>query len=196
MLILRDPTGKITEATTNADGKYVFDPLEDTSRNLTLTIKSELYRNKTATVKIENIDESDLLTDVFINTEVCVEIKSAIKAEDVVVVYFDFDKSILKPEGRKKLDSIYSVMKEFPTAKIQIFGYTDGMGTVQYNKVLSHKRAVACVHYLVRKGIKSVRLSFESFGKCCPVEMEIINGRDNPNGRSKNRRALLNVKKE
>jgi hypothetical protein len=40
------------------------------------------------------------------------------------------------------------------------------------------------------------RVSFVSFGACCPVEMEKINGRDNPDGRSRNRRALINVKKD
>jgi len=49
---------------------------------------------------------------------------------------------------------------------------------------------------LVKKGIDSSRVSFESFGACCPVEMEKINGRDNPDGRSLNRRALINIKKD
>ena len=119
-----------------------------------------------------------------------------IKAEDVVTVYFDFDKSLLKPEASRKLDSIYNVMMEFPVTTIQISGYTDGLGTDAYNKVLSDKRAKACAAYLIQKGIDASRVSFVSFGACCPVEMEKINGRDNPDGRSRNRRALINVKKD
>ena len=85
---------------------------------------------------------------------------------------------------------------ELPVTTIQISGYTDGLGTDAYNAVLSDKRAKACADYLIQKGIDAKRVSFVSFGACCPVEMEKINGRDNPDGRSRNRRALINVKKD
>ncbi len=84
-------------------------------------------------------------------------------------------------------------MVETEGATLQISGYTDGLGTVEYNKVLSDRRARACYQYLVDKGIDSSRITFESFGACCPLEMELINGRDNAEGRAKNRRALINV---
>jgi OOP family OmpA-OmpF porin len=138
------------------------------------------------------------------NADLCIKKKPepqpepvlVIKAENVVTVYFDFDKSLLKSEAVNKLDSIYNVLVEFPAATIQISGYTDGLGSDAYNKVLSDKRARACANYLIAKGIETTRVSFVSFGACCPVEMEKINGRDNPDGRSKNRRALINVKKD
>jgi outer membrane protein OmpA-like peptidoglycan-associated protein len=119
-----------------------------------------------------------------------------IKAENVVTVFFDFDKSDLKPEAIKKLDSVYDVLITLPVATLQISGYTDGKGTDAYNKVLSDKRARACANYFINKGIDAGRISFESFGACCPLEMELINGRDNPDGRSRNRRALINISKE
>jgi OmpA-OmpF porin, OOP family len=94
------------------------------------------------------------------------------------------------------LDSIYTVLAEDSTATIQISGFTDGRGSEEYNKKLSDKRAKACADYLIQKGIDTGRISFESFGACCPVEMELINGRDNEDGRSKNRRALINITKD
>jgi outer membrane protein OmpA-like peptidoglycan-associated protein len=94
------------------------------------------------------------------------------------------------------LDSIYNVLAEDKTITIQISGYTDGLGTDAYNRKLSDKRAKACANYLAKKGIASNRISFVSFGECCPVEMEIINGRDNPDGRIMNRRALINISKQ
>ncbi|HEY9362687.1 MAG TPA: OmpA family protein, partial [Chitinophagaceae bacterium] len=75
----------------------------------------------------------------------------------------------------------------------QISGYTDGRGSEEYNKILSDKRAKACADYLIEKGISETRMRFESFGACCPVEMELIDGRDNPDGRSRNRRAMINI---
>jgi len=203
-VILKDGYGKTWKTTTNANGKYSFEIGNEDHEPLTLSASKELYLDTTSSFKVENMDESDLLTDKLVNADLCIEKKPepkpepvlVIKAEDVVTVYFDFDKSLLKPEALQKLDSIYNIMAELPVTTIQISGYTDGVGTDAYNKVLSDKRARACADYLIQKGIDASRVSFVSFGACCPVEMEKINGRDNPDGRSRNRRALINVKKD
>ena len=102
----------------------------------------------------------------------------------------------MKDRSTEQLDSIYTILIEDTTATIQISGYADGRGSVEYNKILSDKRAKSCADYLIQKGIDSSRITFESFGACCPVEMELINGRDNEDGRSKNRRALINITKD
>jgi outer membrane protein OmpA-like peptidoglycan-associated protein/Tol biopolymer transport system component len=202
-IILKGSSGEIATITTDANGKYVFD-LPGNAPELAMVIKKELYNDTTAFSKIVNTDESDLLTDKLTNEDLCIAKKPVekpeevlvIKVENVVTVYFDFDKSILKPEVVNKLDSIYNVMVENPFSTIQISGYTDGLGTEEYNKKLSDRRARACADYLLQKGIETGRISFVSFGACCPVEMELINGRDNPDGRSRNRRALINLKKD
>jgi len=203
-IVLKDVYGKTWKTTTNADGKYSFDIGNEDHEPMVVSAGKESYLDTTSSFKTKNIDESDLLTDKLTNTDLCIAKKPepkpepvlVIKAEDVVTVYFDFDKSLLKPEALNKLDSIYNVMVEFPVTTIQISGYTDGLGSDAYNKILSDKRAKACADYLIKKGINVSRVSFVSFGACCPVEMEKINGRDNPDGRSRNRRALINVKKD
>jgi OmpA-OmpF porin, OOP family len=199
-VILKDDTGKTWEATTNADGRFSFELGSDDYNGLTLRMNRKLYVDTASSVRVENIDQSDLLIDKLTNSDLCMRKKPEepliIHAEDVVTIYFDFDKSILKLASINKLDSIYNVLVENPAATIQISGYTDGLGTDAYNNILSDKRARACANYLMTKGIDTGRVSFVSFGKCCPVEMEIINGRDNPDGRSMNRRALINVKKD
>ena len=201
-LILTDVSGKTWKAKTNADGRYVFDMGNESYKNLAFVVSKQLYQDTTVSSKIENVDESDLLTDKLVNADLCIEKKPevkpvlVIKAEDVVTVYFDFDRSSLKREAVHKLDSIYTILAQYAGSTIQISGYTDGIGTNAYNAVLSDKRARACANYLIQKGIDSKRVGFVSFGACCPVEMEKINGRDNPDGRSRNRRALINVKKD
>ena len=203
-VILKDAAGQTWKTSTNSDGKYIFDLGNNNHESLAFAIKKELYLDTTASSKIDSIDESDLLTDKLTNADLCMqkkpeekpEEKIVIKAEDVVTVYFDFDRSILKTDATNKLDSIYNVLEENPAATIQISGYTDGLGTIAYNNTLSDRRARACADYLIKKGIEATRVSFVSFGKCCPIEMEIINGRDNPDGRSRNRRALINVKND
>ncbi|MGZ5222538.1 MAG: OmpA family protein, partial [Chitinophagaceae bacterium] len=140
-VVLKSASGDTSALITDAEGRYVFDLLEDTSRNLTLTISSESYKDKASRVIIENIDESDLLTDQFINTDMCIEKKLVIRAKDVVTVYFDFDKSNLTAAAVEKLNTISALLKKYPEATIQISGYTDGLGSNEYNKILSHKRA-------------------------------------------------------
>ena len=202
-VILKDESGKTWKTTTNAEGKYSFDLGTETHDNLSLSVNKYSYLDTTSAVNIENADESDLLVDKLTNADLCIQqrpkpkpVEIVIKAENVVTVYFDFDKSNLKPEAIAKLDSIYNVLVEYPSATIQVSGYTDGLGSDAYNKILSDKRAKACADYIIRKGIDAARVSFLSFGACCPVEMEKIMGRDNPDGRSRNRRALINVNKE
>jgi len=64
-----------------------------TYQELTLTINSRSYKETTPSFKIKNLDESDLFTDKLTNIDLCIEQQLVIKAEDVVSVYFDFDKS-------------------------------------------------------------------------------------------------------
>lgn len=192
-VLLKNKNGKTWKQTTDANGHYTFEVLDENNEQITTT--KELYKENTTAVTIEKTNEG-WLEDVLTNAPIYIEKKLVIKVENVVTVYFDFDKSNLKEPAVNKLDSIYNVLVENPTATIQISGYTDGRGTEEYNKILSDKRAKACADYLIGKGIDAGRITFESFGACCPVEMELINGRDNAEGRSKNRRALINIDKK
>lgn len=203
-VILKDASGRTWKTTTDANGKYQFNIGNESYKDLKLVVNLESYKETAVPFNTTGTDESDLLTDKLTSADICIEKKPepapepvlVIKAENVVTVYFDFDRSLLKEVAVNKLDSIYQVMLDNPAATIQISGYTDGLGSEAYNKKLSDKRARACADYLVKKGIEKDRISFVSFGACCPVEMEIINGRDNPDGRSLNRRALINIKRE
>jgi OOP family OmpA-OmpF porin len=198
-VIMKDISDKNLQTTTGPDGKFSFDLAGDAKQN-TFYISKEKYKEKSEGAVIESVNESDWRMDILQNTPLCIdtieEKKLVIKAENVVTIYFDFDKSILKEQETAVLDSIYTVLAEDSTATIQVSGYTDGLGSDAYNKKLSDKRAKACADYLISKGVNAARISFESFGKCCPVEMEKINGRDNPDGRSRNRRALINISRE
>ena len=72
--------------------------------------------------------------------------------------FFDFDKSVLKPEGRAKLDDLVSKMKGLNLEVIIAVGHTDSVGNDAYNQKLSVRRAEAVKAYLVSKGIEANRI--------------------------------------
>ena len=102
--------------------------------------------------------------------------------------FFDFDKSVLKPEGRAKLDDLVSKIKDVNLEVIIAVGHTDSIGSDAYNQKLSVRRAEAVKGYLVSKGIERNRVYTEGKGEKQPVA-------DNrtKEGRSKNRRVEIEV---
>ena len=102
--------------------------------------------------------------------------------------FFDFDKSVLKPAGKAKLDDLASKVKGINLEVIIAVGHTDSVGTDAYNQKLSIRRAEAVKAYLVSKGIDKSRVYTEGKGEKQPVA-------DNKTkeGRAKNRRVEIEV---
>ena len=102
--------------------------------------------------------------------------------------FFDFDKSVLKPEGKAKLDDLASKLQGMNLEVIIAVGHTDSVGTDAYNQKLSVRRAEAVKGYLVSKGIEANRVYTEGKGEKQPVA-------DNKSaaGRAKNRRVEIEV---
>lgn len=193
-VLLTDQEGNTVKLFTGEDGKYLLEVSDDWSYSL--TVSKDQYLDTIMASGIERTSVEAWHTDTLFNFDICLSRKPVIRVENVVTIYFDFDRFDIKPRGMEQLDSIYQVMMEDTTAYLQVSGYTDGKGSVEYNARLSDKRARSCANYLIEKGIDPARITFESFGACCPVEMEMINGRDNPDGRSMNRRALIHINKK
>ena len=102
--------------------------------------------------------------------------------------FFDFDKSVLKPEGKAKLDDLASKVKDINLEVIIAVGHTDSVGSDAYNQKLSVRRSEAVKAYLVSKGIEKNRVYTEGKGEKQPVA-------DNKTkeGRAKNRRVEIEV---
>ncbi|MEN9384861.1 MAG: hypothetical protein RL323_2004 [Pseudomonadota bacterium] len=101
---------------------------------------------------------------------------------------FDFDKSELKPEGRKSLSELNESLKGADLEMIVAVGHTDGKGSEAYNNRLSLARANAVKAYLVTLGIPSEKVQTDGKGKSEPVA---DNSTDE--GRALNRRVVITV---
>ena len=82
---------------------------------------------------------------------------------------FDFDKAVLRPEGKAKLDELVSKAKAVKLEVILAVGHTDRLGSDSYNQKLSEKRAASVKEYLVAKGIEANRVYTEGKGEKQPV---------------------------
>ena len=113
---------------------------------------------------------------------------AATKVTYAADAFFDFDKSVLKPAGKAKLDDLIAKVKDINLEVIIAVGHTDSVGSDAYNQKLSIRRSEAVKAYLVSKGIEKNRVYTEGKGEKQPVA-------DNKtkDGRSKNRRVEIEV---
>src|SRR3984885_7158011 len=84
-------------------------------------------------------------------------------------VLFDFNKYTLKPEARERLARISGIVLAYPDLKLQVEGYTDSIGSDEYNQTLSDKRAEAVRDYIVTSGVSMNNVVARGMGKADPV---------------------------
>ena len=140
---------------------------------------------------VENKEE--LLASIEDEEEIQIEKsdKSILKIENI---FFDFDKSNIKPEYFDNLNLLANYLNENSTAKIEIGGHTDWLGTSEYNYLLSYYRSKSVKDYLVAKGNNAENIITAKYGENNPIAAnQTPDGRDNPTGRKYNRRAEFKV---
>jgi OOP family OmpA-OmpF porin len=97
---------------------------------------------------------------------------------------FDFDQAVLRAEDKQRLDAATAQLKTLPEdATIQVTGYTDSVGTEEYNRDLSMRRAQAAQDYLVSNGVDQKRIVLSGMGESNPIASN-----DTAEGRAMNRR--------
>jgi len=113
---------------------------------------------------------------------------AATKVTYAADAFFDFNKSVLKAEGKAKLDDLVGKVKGINLEVIIAVGHTDAVGSDAYNQKLSVKRSDAVKAYLVSKGIEKNRVYTEGKGEKQPVA-----DNNTAAGRAKNRRVEIEV---
>jgi outer membrane protein OmpA-like peptidoglycan-associated protein len=103
-------------------------------------------------------------------------------------VNFDFDKATIRPDAKVILDEAAAILKRNPDTRVNVDGYTDGIGTKEYNQKLSERRAASVADYLGNAGVDRSHLTPRGFGMSNPVDTN-----KTKEGRAKNRRVELLV---
>ena len=83
----------------------------------------------------------------------------------IKIIYFDLDKSNIRPDAALELAKILDVMEQYPTMKIDVRSHTDCRQTAKYNAALSDRRAKSTRAWLVSKGIAKDRLTGKGYGE-------------------------------
>ncbi|MFT3934723.1 MAG: OmpA family protein [Chitinophagaceae bacterium] len=184
---------QLANVVTDAQGQYHFE-LRNAS-DFQIIAEKTAYSRESKRIRLHLRAGSDTLqneiiclSNVAAHTKEIKDELTKLSSGSTQIGNFEYQKATLNNSANTNLDSLITLMNRYPSIKVQLGGYTDGKGTVEYNLKLSQARVDACIKYLVKRGINKSRLVGKAFGKCCPLEPDTIDGKDNPAGREKNRR--------
>lgn len=82
---------------------------------------------------------------------------------------FDFNSDRVKPEAQKNLSNLAASLSKYPNSSLLIVGHTDAVGSDEFNKGLSERRAIATASYLIGQGVSTTRLRTMGLGESEPV---------------------------
>jgi outer membrane protein OmpA-like peptidoglycan-associated protein len=145
----------------------------------TVVVESKDYVKQTAAIIVEN-GKPQVRDFAMLKVGMSITLRG---------IYFDFDKSTIKPESRPALEDAAKMLKENPTISVEIQGHTDSKGSDSYNLTLSDQRAASVVTYLVTNlGIDQSRLTSKGYGESMPIATN-----DTDAGRALNRRVEFKI---
>ncbi len=114
------------------------------------------------------------------------------KGGESLVLYFEFNESGLHPRAQRQLQIVANLLRDDPNRKIRISGFSDAVGSHDYNVQLSGARALSVKDQLAAVGVSPAQIVTEGFGELKPLDPNVKpDGSDNPDGRSRNRRTEI-----
>ncbi|WP_161499213.1 OmpA family protein [Flavipsychrobacter stenotrophus] len=171
------------------DGNFIFNMTRNHS--YVLTADKPGYTSSRATVSTMSVKRSDADDTV----HVTIYLDSIKHSFSVSNIYYDYDQATLRAESVASLDTLVNFMKDNPSIQVEIYSYTDGKGTDEYNFPLSQRRAQSVLDYLEKNGVERQRMTAKGFGKKNQVAVEVTpDGKtDIPEARQLNRRTEFRI---
>jgi outer membrane protein OmpA-like peptidoglycan-associated protein/tetratricopeptide (TPR) repeat protein len=162
VLLVNYSTNDTIWTTTGADGSYRFDDLD---REVRYRVIAESKFCDSKSVDTSTIDMQGRIIRINIAL-FCLSGNIVLKD-----IYYDLDKSNIRPDAAIELDKLVSLMKKYPQMKIELGSHTDCRASFTYNMALSKRRAASAVLYLEQHGINRKRLVAAGYG-----ETRLVNG--------------------
>ena len=170
------------------DGNFLFSMSR--MHSYVLTADKAGYTSSRATVSTMSVKRSDPDDTV----HVTIYLDSIKQSFYVSNIYYDYDQATLRTESVASLDTLVSFMKDNPSISVEIYSFTDGKGTPEYNGPLSQRRAQAVLDYLEKNGVERGRMTAKGLSDKNKVASETTaDGKDNPEGRQLNRRTEFRI---
>lgn len=173
---------------TDEEGNYETEIARD--KSFPIEAKQIKYEPFKDTVNTENTDDKEeLIYNIQLNP-----IKDVEYLAEINNIYFDFDKSNIRPDAAQELDKLVDLLKnEYPELVIEIGSHTDRRGTNQYNEALAKRRAQSTYDYLIAQGIEASRIvAYKGYGETTPaIDCERCSEEDH----QLNRRSMFKVVK-
>ncbi len=171
IVVLFDDKGtEIDSAITAKDGTFTFTIACDEKYKVVASIVK--YESDEATFKTE--ENPDVVTKLALNLEPIIIPEVVVIKEKVIVninpIYFNFDKSNIRPDAAIELDKVVAIMQKYPDLIIEGGSHTDSRGPDSYNVILSSRRAKSTISYIISKGINASRITAKGYG-----ETQLIN---------------------
>lgn len=181
------------ETVTDAEGKFSLPVAED--KNYTILIEKDGYFTKRDAIstsgKVPPRKELKKENDIAVPYNNTLE--KIIRNVAIVVenIYYDYNKSDIRPDAALELDKIVTLLNDNPNITIELSSHTDARGDEKFNQKLSQARAEAAVKYIESKGIADARISAKGYGKSRPIVKNATTEEEH----QKNRRTEFKVTK-
>jgi len=210
VLVVDEEGNVIGKAIADENGKFIFNKLSPDEEYLFMLAEDDSELNMIVFDENGNIIEAaDRLDDgkyryirldgdknvITLINEVDEVIKIA-ENENFIIskVLYEYRSAEINEAAAIELDKLVLVLKKNKDIGVELSSHTDSKGGEAYNMELSQRRANKAVEHVVSKGIAEERIIAKGFGESFPVAPnELANGKDNPEGRAKNRRTEFKV---
>ncbi|CAH8295798.1 WD40 repeat protein [Mariniflexile fucanivorans] len=172
-VVLLDKTGTVVaEQTVGDDANYNFDNLNCDSQYLVRASKETYETSEIRVSTGSNRKEQIVLDSPLTQNEVRIAVGTNLwDAFGLNPIYFDLDKSNIRPDAEIELQKIVAVLDKYPTMEIDVRSHTDSRATASYNNSLSSRRNKSTINYLIKVGkINADRLTGKGYG-----ESELLN---------------------
>jgi len=162
-VVLLDGNGEeIAYFITEANGYY--EHIVDRDAKFTLNGSKEKYTDINKEFNSFNLDKEK---EFVVNLNVGLKpIEDVVLLADLETIYFDLDKSNIRPDAALELDKVVTLMNKYPGMVIRLESHTDSRANDQYNIALSNRRAKSTYEYIISNGIDVSRITkYEGFGE-------------------------------